>query len=260
MAIKASGVKREDIFLMSKVGPSYPLGYNDTITQANQILQTLNTHYLDLLLVHWPVADPNQGSGPASSDPLCIFKSGEYDEVGCRLSTWKAMVFLWKSGLVRSIGVSNYNETHITELKQATLPLPSVNQISFHPYIYSGRKQLIEFLESHDILPVSYSPLGVPDWHKYPNQTGMFTTILEDPAIVAIASKHSKTPAQIILRWEIQLGVPPNPRTMSASHMMENLNVFDFSRSSEEMTSLGSLAQDTCELDPSWYECVGKLP
>jgi len=161
---------------------------------------------------------------------------------------------------LKSIGVSNYNETHINEIEQEMLPLPSSNQISIHPYIYSGRKDLIVFLKSKNILPISYSPLGVPDVRKYTTKTGMSPTILEDPAVISIASKHSKTPAQIVLRWEIELGAPPNPRSMNATHMMDDMNVFDFSLSTEEMNTLSNLPQDTCDLDPDWYECVGKLP
>lgn len=170
------------------------------------------------------------------------------------------MVVLWKSGVVKSIGVSNYNETHISELIQANLPLPSVNQISLHPYVYSGRQKVVEFCNNQKILPVAYSPLGVPDWHKYPTQTGMSETILTDPKVTAIASRYSKTPAQIVLRWEIQLGSAPNPRSMNAAHMRDNLNVFDFELSSDDMKSLNNLVQDTCDVDSTWYECVGRLP
>jgi len=248
-AIDQSGVKREEIFVLSKVGPSFPLGYQDTITQTNDILTILNTSYIDLMLVHWPAIT---GIQPPSSDPLCNNTNPKtYDEVKCRLATWRAMVYLWKSGAIRAIGVSNYNETHFEEIIQANLPLPSANQISFHPYISHARKPVVDYCIRHNILPIAYSPLGVPDWHKFPTKgTGMSSTILEDPVVVKIAARYSKSPAQVILRWVLQSGLPTNPRSMNVDHMKENLNIFDFALAPNDMNDLNNLAQDTCEVDP----------
>jgi len=118
----------------------------------------------------------------------------------------------------------------------------------------------VDYCKNHDILPIAYSPLGVPDWHKFPTSTGMSPTILEDPAVVRIASSYSKSPAQIILRWVLQSGLPTNPRSMNVAHMVENLNIFDFELTPKDMNDLNSLPEDTCTLDPDWYECVGNLP
>ena len=265
--IEQSGVNRSQIFILSKVGPSFPLGYNETLQQTSDILKELQTDYVDLMLVHWPLVTPSQSEIPISSDPLCnLTNSLTYDERKCRLSTWSAMVVLFQRGLVRSIGVSNYNTTHLQEIIDAGLPLPSANQVSFNPYNYrTGRADLLEFCQKHHILVIGYSPLGVPDVHQFPTEnrsrgsTGMSRTLLEDPVIVSLAKEYNRTPAQILLRWAHQLGVPTNPRSMNETHMLENLAVFSnpFTITDNDMHRIYNLAQDTCAVDHDWYECVG---
>ena len=194
-----------------------------------------------------------------------LFRS-TYDEKKCRLSTWSAMVMLYKRGVLRSIGVSNYNTTHLQEIIDAGLPLPTANQVSFNPYNYrTGRADLLEFCRKHQILLIGYSSLGVPDVHQFPTEdktkqsTGMSSTLLEDPVIVSLAKQYNRTPAQVLLRWAYQLGVPTNPRSMNETHMLENLEIFSnpFTINDNDMNRINSLAQDTCDVDPNWYECVG---
>lgn len=262
--IKQSGFARSRLFILSKVGPPYPLGYNETIKQTHDILQDLQTNYVDALLVHWPVSSP---SATASSDPVCNMSSpSTYNEKQCRLSTWAAMLTVFKLGLARSIGVSNYNVTHLQEIIDAGLPLPSINQVSFNAYNYrTGRADLLKFCQKNRIQLLAYSPLGVPDVHQFPVQypsggaTGMSGTLLEDPVVVSIAKTYNRTPAQILLRWIHQLDVPSNPRSMNATHMLENLEVYTkpFTISDSDMARITNLAQDTCEIDSDWYECVG---
>jgi diketogulonate reductase-like aldo/keto reductase len=173
---------------------------------------------------------------------------------------------VFNRGLARSIGVSNYNITHLQEIIDAGLPLPSTNQVSFNPYNYrTGRADLLAFCQKNKIQLISYSPLGVPDVHKFPVQykngepTGMASTLLEDPVIMALAKTYNRTSAQIVLRWVYQLGVVTNPRSMSETHMRENLDIVlkPFTISDEDMARITNLAQDTCEIDSGWYECVG---
>ncbi|CAF1515559.1 unnamed protein product, partial [Adineta steineri] len=112
---------------------------------------------------------------------------------------------------------------------------------------------------------VAYSPLGVPDVHRYPvtyqnkTLTGMSPTLLQDPVISSIAKIYNRTEAQIILRWIHQLGVASNPRSMNETHMKENLDIFanPFIINDSDMMRIANLAQDTCDVDPDWYECVG---
>jgi len=267
--IEQSGVNRSQLFILSKVGPTFSLGYNDTIQQTFDVLQEFQTDYIDLMLIHWPLAGHSaQAYIPVSSDLFCNdpTSSSTYDERKCRLSTWSAMVMLFKRGFLRSIGVSNYNTTHLQEIIDAGLPLPAANQVSFNPYNYrTGRADLLEFCRKHQILLIGYSSLGVPDVHQFPTEdktkqsTGMSSTLLEDPVIVSLAKQYNRTPAQVLLRWAYQLGVPTNPRSMNETHMLENLEIFSnpFTINDNDMNRINSLAQDTCDVDPNWYECVG---
>ena len=266
--IEQSLVNRSQIFILSKVGPTFPLGYNDTIQQTLEILQQLQTDYIDSLLVHCPLMkQPGQSYIPKSSDPVCnVTNPLTYDEKTCRLSTWSAMLVLFNRGFVRSIGVSNYAISHLQEIIDAGLPLPSVNQVSFNPYNYrTGRADLLAFCQKNRIQLVAYSPLGVPDVHQFPVEhqskgpTGMSRTLLEDPVITSLAKAYNRTPAQILLRWIHQLGVASNPRSMNETHMIENLEIFSnpFTINDNDVTRIINLAQDTCDVDPDWYECVG---
>ena len=129
LAIKRSGVSRSDVFVTSKVGPGgvpFPLGFNETMAQAKRILSDISSEYVDLLLVHEPFSYwqfPEAARRAPSADPACDLGSpSTYSERGCRLSTWRALVALWRAGAARSIGVSNWNSTHILELEAAGLP------------------------------------------------------------------------------------------------------------------------------------------
>jgi diketogulonate reductase-like aldo/keto reductase len=266
--INQSMVDRSQIFILSKVGPTFSLGFKDTVDQTLEVLQQLQTDYVDSLLVHWPLMKhPAESYIPKTSDPLCNLTNPlTYNEKQCRLSTWSAMLGLFKLGLARSVGVSNYNITHLQEIIDAGLPLPSVNQVSFNPYNYrTGRADLLEFCQKNRILLVGYSSLGVPDVHKFPVEdqskgpTGMSSTLLDDSMITSLSKAYNRTPAQVLLQWSNQLGVPTNPRSMNLTHMIENLEVFSnpFTINDSDMAHINNLAQDTCDVDPDWYECVG---
>jgi diketogulonate reductase-like aldo/keto reductase len=272
-AIAQSLVNRSQLFILSKVGPSLPLGYRETIEQTQEILQELQTDYVDSLLVHAPSMNhPAESYVPKSSDPVCNTTNPlTYNEKGCRLSTWAAMLVVFNLGLARSIGVSNYNTTHLQEIIDAGMPLPSINQVSFHPYNYrTGRADLLAFCQKNQIQLVGYSSLGALDFHQFPVEhesegaTGMSRTLLEDPVITSLARAYNRTPAQILLRWTHQLGVPSNPRSMNETHMTENLEIFSnpFTINDNDMTRIKNLAQDTCIVDPGWGQCVrtGNLP
>jgi len=259
-AIKNSGVSRDQIFILEKIGPGeqeFPLGYNDTLNQFAQILVDLQTNYVDLLLVHWPSeTDPTAG---VSTDPSCIKAASTYNEKDCRISTWRAMVTIFQSGGAKAIGVSNYNQTHLQEIIDANLPLPSLNQCPFH--LYRGvttHQSLINFCRDHGVLFSGYSPLGVPDWWKYPGPD-MAPTPMQDQRVVQIAKAHSVTEAQVLLQWQWALGIPTNPRSQNATHMSENLNSYNFTLTSNEITQLNSAPQDYCSVDPTWYECAPDL-
>jgi diketogulonate reductase-like aldo/keto reductase len=184
-------------------------GYQSTIDACNRSLKTLGLSHLDLYLIHWPVG-------------------------GLRNETWKAMESLLKAGKCRSIGVSNYMIWHLKELLENSSTTPAVNQVEFSPYLY--QKDLLEFCRSHNIQLEAYSPLT--KGHK-----------LKDPKLMAIASKYSKTSAQILIRWALQYQVVVIPKSSRKERIRENSEVFDFSISADDMKVLDSFNQG---LRTSW--------
>ena len=129
LAIKAAKTDRTSVWITSKTGPGgyhFPLGYNDTLKQTDEILKNYSTSYLDLLLIHGPTVATPFVESPL--DPLCIPGSPVFNQTRCRLSTWKAMLSVWRSGKARAVGVSNYEVRHLQEIEDAGLSLPAVNQ------------------------------------------------------------------------------------------------------------------------------------
>jgi diketogulonate reductase-like aldo/keto reductase len=184
-------------------------GYQSTIDAYNRSLKALGFSYIDLYLIHWPVG-------------------------GLRNETWKAMEYLLKAGKCRAIGVSNYTISHLEELLENSSTVPAVNQVEFSPYLY--QKDLLEFCHSYNIQLEAYSPLT--KGHK-----------LNDPKLMAIASKYSKTSAQILIRWALQHQVVVIPKSSRKERIRENSEVFDFSISTEDMKVLDSFNQG---LRTSW--------
>jgi diketogulonate reductase-like aldo/keto reductase len=202
-AIKSSGLPRKDIFVTTKLPGSTP-GYEETFDEFETSLHELGTDYIDLYLIHSP-------------------------RVGDRQKVWKALEEIQESGKARAVGVSNYSVRHLEELKSYSDFMPVVNQIEFHPFIYKNMAPILEFCKEHNIVVEAYSPLA----------RGKFDTVT---AVAAIAHRHSKTGAQILLRWALQHGTAPIPKSASPARMKENLNIFDFELSAEEMETLNNLS------------------
>eukprot|EP00729_Bicosta_minor_P002069 gene2069-18842_t len=198
--------------------------YEDMHSVGDAVLASGIKRYIDLLLIHWPT------SGKNSSEPKCQPKGDEYDATECRLITWKALVKNWKAGKAKAIGVSNFNMEHLQEIIDAKLPLPAVNQIPVNPHLYAPQKELIAMCNKHNIVVNSYSPLGIPDWK-----------LRIDP----IAKKHGLTNAQVLLSWQVQMGMVYNPRPVASTKL-----------DAEDVAALNSFEPDDCKND-SWYECCG---
>lgn len=258
-AVKDSGIDRKDIFILQKIGPSQPLGYQDALNQFAKIKSDMQVDYVDLLLIHWPVQNPSQGNVShnvtTSSDPFCNMTSPTYDPTMCRISTWKALVEIFQSGGAKAIGVSNYNSTHFQEIIDARMPLPSLTQNPFHIYRSWTQNDTIDFCRKNNIVFLGYSPLGVPDWHAFPGPD-MSPTPLQDPVVLQIAQKHKVTPAQVLIQWQWALGIPVNPRSQNQQHMIENLNSYTFKLDEDEVKQLSSRPQAFCSVDPKFYECA----
>ena len=225
-AVKASGVPRKEIFMVSKVSLA---GYNETFTEMNQILSDLQMDYVDLLLIHFP------GVWGTSTDPACQPELASWKN--CRQSVWKAMEVLYKDGKALAIGVSNFEKNHLEDIIMMKSTVPSVNQVEYHPYWHED--DLLQYCISQNITFNSYSSVGCPDWA--PTQHHWNGTILELPVIQSIAKAHQRTAAQVIQKWQWQQGIVVNPRTLNQDHMKENLNFFDFELTDYEMKQISSI-------------------
>lgn len=204
--IAISGAARSDLFVTTKFNREFHGAGLVRDAWAGSI-ERLGLEYLDLLLIHWP----NPG----------------HDRY---VEAWKGLKHLLDEGLVRAIGVSNFKEAHLQRLLDETGVIPDVNQVQLNPYF--PRDELIEFDKAHGIATEAWSPLG--------SGKGL----LEEPAVVALAEAHGRTPGQIVLRWHLQRGVLVIPKTRSLQRMAENLDVEDFELDDLDMGTVKGLEQD----------------
>jgi 2,5-diketo-D-gluconate reductase A len=205
-AIAASGVPREDIFVTTKLWNS-DQGYDSTLRAFDTSLDKLGLEYLDLYLIHWPTPARDKYVG-----------------------TYKAFEKLHADGRVRAIGVSNFEPEHLRRLIAETSVVPAVDQIELHPHLQQHAAR--EYHAEQGIATEAWSPLG------------QGKGLLEVPAIVAIAQKHGRTPAQIVLRWHLQLGNVVIPKSVTPSRIKENIEVFDFSLDTEDLAAISALNED----------------
>lgn len=214
--IVRSGVDRSEIFVTTKLrGADH--GFDETIAGLKGSLKRLDLDYVDLYLIHWPLPRVNK-----------------------YVDAWRAMIQLRDEGLIRSVGVSNFNEVHLERLQNETGEAPVVNQIELHPaWVQSN---LREVDARYDIVTESWSPLG----------RGL--PLESYPPVADAAKHHNKTPAQIVLRWHLQLDALPIPKASSIEHQRENLDVFSFELSNEEMEAIASIDQSRIDEDPEVYE------
>lgn len=202
-AIRESGIDREKIFLTTKLwNSSHGLEKSQRAFDAS--LDRLGQDYVNLYLIHWPVT-------------------------GHRVQTWKGLEKIRKSGRAKDIGVSNYTVRHLEELMHHCDVVPAVNQIEFHPFLYEEQLPLLEFCRKHHIMVQAYSPLA--------HGSG-----LNDPTLTSLAAVHDKSPAQVMLRWAVQHGTVPIPKSTHAKRIHENLDVFDFKLSAREMEAINKLS------------------
>ena len=206
--IKASGVPREEIFLTTKIKKD-DQGYQSAIDAFYRSLEFLKTDYLDLLLIHWPMGNKS-------------------------LKTWKAMEELYKKGLIRAIGVSNFKIHHLEYLFTMSKIIPAVNQVEFHPK--HSQPELLEFCKSKNIQLEAWSPL-------------MRGNIVKISTIKKLAAKYNKTPAQIVLRWDIQKEVVTIPKSGNAERIIANSKIFDFEISKEDMMKINTLNENNAIIE-----------
>lgn len=218
-AVRNSSVARDQITVASKL-PGRHHTYQEALDTIQESVARFGLDYIDLYLIHWP--NPKQG---------------QYVEA------WQALIDAQKNGLVRSIGVSNFLPEHIDRLEKETGVLPVINQIELHPNF--NQQQQRKYDRSKKIVTEAWSPLG------------RASEILQNATIRKIAAKYGKSIPQIILRWEVQLDVLPIPKASHSARQIDNLNVFDFTLSDEDMTVMNNLTRADGRLkdqDPADYE------
>ncbi len=208
IAIKESGIPREEIFVTSKLH-NLEHGYENTLKAFEETMRNLDMDYLDLYLIHWP-------------NPIKFRDHWQESNAG----TWKAFEELYAAGRIRSIGISNFLPHHIEELMKTATVAPMVNQIRLCPG--DTQDEVVSYCKAHNILVEAYSPLG----------TGQIFEVAE---IQALARKYGKSVAQICIRWSLQMGFLPLPKSVTASRIKENADVFDFELSAEDVQIISKL-------------------
>jgi len=201
-AVRGSRVPRAEIFLTTKVWQD-DLGYEPTLAAFDASLQRLGLDFVDLYLIHWPATE-------------------------ARHDSWRALEKLLQDAKIKAAGVSNYGVKELKQVLSQSDVVPAVNQIEFHPFNFDEQRPVLEFCQQHDILVEAYSPIKYLDGQQ--------------PVVNDIADRLERTPQQVVLRWCIQHGTLPLPRSSSETHMRSNLQVFDFELTNDDMKRLDSLS------------------
>ncbi|BBY79252.1 aldo/keto reductase [Mycolicibacterium pulveris] len=215
-AVRASGVPREEIFITTKLATS-DLGFQSSQDALKASLQRLGMDYVDLYLIHWPAGE-----------------HGKY------VDSWGGLMKRKEVGETKSIGVSNFHAEHLSDVIDLSFFTPAVNQIELHPLLNQAELRAVN--AGYGILTQAYSPLGVG-------------RLLEHEAVTSVAQAQGKTPAQVLLRWNLQLGNAVVVRSTSPERMKSNLAVFDFELTDDQMASLNALDDGTrFRPDPETYQ------
>jgi 2,5-diketo-D-gluconate reductase A len=205
-AVAASGVPRSEVFVTTKLATG-DQGFQSSQDACKASLDRLGLDYVDLYLIHWPA-----------------------EERGAYVDSWGGIMKSKEVGNARSIGVSNFTADHLSNIIDLSFFTPAVNQVELHPRL--NQAELRATHAEHDIVTEAYSPLGVG-------------RLLDEPTVTSVGQAHGKSPAQVLTRWSIQLGNVVIPRSSSPDRMKENLDVFDFELTEDEMTTLNGLDNGT---------------
>jgi len=202
--IRASGLDRDEIFVTTKLMNDRQ-GFDEALRAFDESLERLGLEEVDLYLIHWPRPKTN-----------------------LYVETWKAFVRLHQEGRARSIGVSNFHESHLERIIGETGVVPVIDQVELHPFLQ--QRQLRAYLDEKGIATESWSPLAR-------------ARHLDDPVLQELAKKHGKTPAQVVIRWHLDSGLVVIPKSIHPDRIRENFDVFDFKLDAEDMARIGTLDQ-----------------
>jgi len=214
--VARSGIKRDEVCVTTKL-PGRHHGYAETLASFEESRAKLGLEYVDLYLIHWPLP-----------------------RVDAYVDSWKAMIKLREDGLVRSIGVSNFTPDHIDRLERETGVLPVVNQIELHPYF--PQRRMREYDASKHIVTESWSPLG------------QGRELIQHRALGEIAERHGVSVGQVVLRWHVQLGAVPIPKSGDPERRRANLDLFGFALDDDEMAVISGLERGRLGGDPDSHE------
>ena len=205
-AIAASGIAREELFVTTKLWNT-DQGYDSALRAFDASMTNLGLEYLDLYLIHWPV--PSQDR---------------------YIETWQALEKLYADGRVRAIGVSNFQPHHLRRLAEKSTVVPALNQIELHPFLAQAEARA--YHAEHGIATEAWAPIA---------RGG---DLLRDPVVDALARRHGRTPAQVVLRWHLQHGTIVIPKSVTPSRIRENLDVFGFELTEGDMAEIDGLDRD----------------
>lgn len=209
------GLSRKDIFITSKLSPR-DHGFDSAEKACMKSLESLDCEYLDLYLIHWPGVQKLKREDPKNAE--------------LRRKSWQALEKLYKGGLLRSIGVSNYTIDHLDELLQFATVVPAVLQVEFHPKLY--QKKLYEYCKSKGIWLQAYTSLGQG-------------RLLDEEAVRSIAAQYNKSTAQVLLKWALQHGVGIIPKSVRAQHIQDNISVTELELSVDDMETFDKMNTNT---------------
>jgi methylglyoxal/glyoxal reductase len=204
--IRASGIDRKKIFVTTKLKPDEDMLPGAQMKAFEKSLNLLHLDYIDLYLIHWPVA-------------------------GKTLEAWRGLEEIYESGRARAIGVCNFTERHFVELFRNAKIKPAVNQIELHPHL--SQPALVTYCKTEGVACEAWSPLG-----------GDGGRLLDDPVLKKIAGKYSKSVAQVILRWNLQNGIITIPKSVHQARIIGNANIFDFELTADDLETINDLDQD----------------
>ena len=252
-ALSAGACRREDLWVTSKLWNTYHRAAH-VRPAVERSLSDLQLDYLDLYLVHFPIAQefvpfdarypPEWFYDPQAPEPRVQFAKVPLSE------TWMAMEGLVSAGLVRNIGVCNYNCALLRDLLSYARIHPAVLQVELHPYL--TQEKLLRFCRENRIAVTAFSPLGALSYVEL-GMAGPAHSALQEPVIRAAAQRHGKTPAQVVLRWAVQRGTAIVPKSVRPDRLVENLTLFDFTLSTDEMGAVSALNRGRRFNDPGVF-------
>jgi len=241
-AMKAGDIEREDLWVTSKLWNDSHLP-DDVRPACEETLTDLRLDYVDLYLVHWPVALKKGSSFPFGPDDFLTLEEAPLED------TWQAMASLHEAGLARTIGVSNMGPERLARLSEVG-PTPAMDQVESHPFLQ--QRALLAWCGDHDIGLTAYSPLGSGD--RAESMKGDDEpSLLEHPVIGGIAEAHDATPGQVLIAWALQRGTSVIPKSTSEHHIEENLAALDLELTADDMGRIGGLDREFRYVDGSFW-------